>query len=64
MPGFQSSNRYESDLSNETLYILVGQEAAKISEIKVGGQKKSTGSAGCWRVNVDSGRVGNIFLNL
>ena len=36
--GFQSPNRYESDLSNEVLYALVGQEAAKISEVKVGGQ--------------------------
>ena len=36
--GFHSPNRYESDLSNEVLYALVGQEAAKISEVKVGGQ--------------------------
>ena len=43
-------NRYLSDLSNEVLYILVGQEAAKISEIKVGGQKKSARSRGL-RVN-------------
>ena len=35
--GFQSPNRYESDLSNEVLYILVSQEAAKIFEVKVGG---------------------------
>ena len=35
--GFQSPNRYESDFSNEVLYVLVGQEAAKISEVKVGG---------------------------
>ena len=39
--GFQSPNRYESDLSNEVLYALVGQKAAKISEVKVGGRKKS-----------------------
>ena len=32
---FQSPNRYESDLSNEVLYALVGQEATKISEVKV-----------------------------
>ena len=38
--GFHSLNRLESDLLNEVLYILVGQEAAKISEVKVGGQKK------------------------
>ena len=37
--GFWSPNRYESDLSNEVLYYLIGQEAAKISEVKVGGQK-------------------------
>ena len=36
-PGFHSPNRSESDLSNEVLCILVGQEAAKISEVKVGG---------------------------
>ena len=39
-------NRYELDLSNEALYALVGQEAAKISEVKVGGRKKSARSAG------------------
>ena len=36
-PWLSLSNRYESDLSNEVLYALVGQEAAKISETKVGG---------------------------
>ena len=43
--GLQAPNRYESDLSNEVLYALVGQKAAKISEVKVGGQKKSARSA-------------------
>ena len=33
-----SPNRYESDLLNEVMYVFVGQEAAKISEVKVGGQ--------------------------
>ena len=33
--GFHSPNRNESDLSNEVLYVLVGQEAEKISEVKV-----------------------------
>ena len=37
-PGFQSPNRYESDLSNELLYALVGQQAAKIFEVKIGGR--------------------------
>ena len=34
-----ASNIYEEDLSNELLNIDFGQEAAKISEVKVGGQK-------------------------
>ena len=33
-------NRYETDLLNEVLNIDFGQEAAKISEVKVGGQRK------------------------
>ena len=32
-------DRYESDLSNEVLHLLEGQDAAKILEIKVGGKK-------------------------
>ena len=44
LKGFQSPNRYESYLSNEVLYIFVGGEAAKISELKVEGQKKSASS--------------------
>ena len=43
--GFQSSIRYESDLLNGVLYALVGQEAAKISEVKVGGQFEIVDSA-------------------
>ena len=30
-------NRYGSDLSNEVLYALVGQDTAKILVVKVGG---------------------------
>ena len=33
-------NRYESDFLNKVLYILVGQKAAKIFEVKIGGRKK------------------------
>ena len=39
--GFQSPNRYESDLLNEVLYILVSQEVAKIFVVKVGGHKEN-----------------------
>ena len=38
--GLWSPNRYELDLLNEVLNIDFGLEAAKISEVKVGGQKK------------------------
>ena len=35
--GLLAPKRYESDLSNEVLYVLVGQRAAKILKVKVGG---------------------------
>ena len=35
-PWASAKNKCESDVSNEVLYILVGQEATKISEGKVG----------------------------
>ena len=38
--GLLASNRYEVDLSNEVLHALVGHEAAKMSEAKVGDLKK------------------------
>ena len=38
--GFWSPNRYEIDLSNEVLNIDFDQGTVKISEVKVGGQKK------------------------
>ena len=43
--GLLAPNRYESDLSNEVLYILVSQEAAKMFEVKVGGPKKIVNAA-------------------
>ena len=38
--GLWSPNRYGIDLSNEVINIDFGQEAAKISVVKVGGRKK------------------------
>ena len=35
-----SVSKYELDISNEVLYALVAQEAAKISDVKVRGHKK------------------------
>ena len=40
-----SPYRYEIDLSNEVLNIDIGQGAAKISEVKVVGQKNICRSA-------------------
>ena len=37
--------RYEEDLLNEVLYPLVGQEATKILEVKVGGRQEIADSA-------------------
>ena len=53
--GFQSPNRYEYDLSNEVLYVFVGQEAAKISEFKVGGQKNLPDQLGPGLIGLESG---------
>ena len=44
-PDLHLPKRYKSDVSNEVLYALVGQEVAKISEVKVRGRKKSARSA-------------------
>ena len=52
-----SPNRYESDISNEVLYALVGQVAAKISEVKVGGRKKT-----CLLARFDTVHTGHLFF--
>ena len=39
---FQSPYRYKPDLLNEVLYVLIDQEVAKISEVKVGVKKMLT----------------------
>ena len=56
------SNRYVLDLPNKILNIDIGQGAAKISEVKVGGQKKSARSAGPQVHRVRDGPHGQ-FLN-
>ena len=53
--GLQAPNRYESDLSNEVLYALVTSEAAKISDVKVGGRYEIADSA---RFKTDAPRPG------
>ena len=55
-------NKYEVDLSNEVLNIDFGQEAAKISEVKVGGRKKHL-SISLVRAHAPAvGRVGRYFF--
>ena len=41
MLGKLAPNRYKLDLSNEVLYALVAEEAAQISEVKVGDLEKN-----------------------
>ena len=36
----QSANRYDLGLSNEPLFIIIGQGAAKLWPVKVGGLRK------------------------
>ena len=60
--GLCSTNRYEIDLSNEVLNIDFGQEAAKISEVKVGGQKKYLPSGRVRTRARGVGRVGRYFF--
>ena len=43
-PELLPSEKYEINLSNEVLNFNFGLGAAKISKVKVGGQKTSTGS--------------------
>ena len=60
----QAQNRYESELSNEVLYILVGQEAAKMFEVKVGGQTENC-TFGQLKPNVPGASwTGRFFINL
>ena len=54
-PWASISKRHVMDLSNEVLNICVTQGAAKISEVKIGGRKKSASSVGLVRVGVKSG---------
>ena len=62
--GFHSPNRYESDLSNEVLYVLLGLEAAKLSEVKIGGRKKSAKLAGPGRFSLKSGLSRQFLIDL
>ena len=52
---FQSLNRYKSDLSNEVLYVLEGQEAAKISEVKLEVEKNLPDQSGSGPIILESG---------
>ena len=60
--GLLAPNKYILDLLNGVLNIHFDLRAVKVSEIKVGGQKKSAGSAGCGHVGVKSGREAVFFI--
>ena len=59
--GHLAPNRYELDLSNEVLYTLADQGAAKIFEVKLGGWKKSAGLARPGRIGFESGELAILF---
>ena len=50
------------DLSNEVLNIDFGLGAAKISEVKVGGQEKYLPISPAWTLAPGVGRVGRYFF--
>ena len=52
------------DLSNEVLKVDFGQEAAKIQEVKVGGQKKIYRSAWSEPMHPGLAELADIFFNL
>ena len=54
--------KYETDLSNEVLNIDFGQGAAKISEVKVGGQKTYLPISPARTRAPGVGRVGRYFF--
>ena len=60
---FLAASRYVMDLSNEILNIDFGQGAAKISEVKVGGQKKSLPSGRVRTHAPGVGRAGRYFFS-
>ena len=58
-PCFHSPNRYESDLSNEVLYVLVCQKAANYKRSKLEVKKNLPEQPDSGRIGLESGRVGN-----
>ena len=62
--GLWSPNRYEIELLKEVLIIDFGQGAAKISEVKVGGQKNICRAAGFEPMRVGSAALADIFFVL
>ena len=53
--GFHSPNRYETDLSNEVLYVVVGQEAAKYQRSKLEVEKNLPDQPGLGHISLESG---------
>ena len=58
-------NKKGLDLSKEVLWISVGQRAADLRAVKVGGQKKKfCRSARCGRSGFEPGRSAEFFFDL
>ena len=57
-------NKGGLDLSKEVLWASVGQRAAVLQAVKVGGQKKFCRSARCGQIGFEMGRSAEIFFDL
>ena len=57
-------NKGGLDLSKEVLWVSVGQRAAELPAIKVGGQKIILPNGPAWAKRVRTGPLGRIFVDL
>ena len=57
-------NKRGLDLSKEVLWVSVGQRAADLQAVKVGGQKKFCQSAHCGRSGFEPGRSAEFSFDL
>ena len=57
-------NKRGLDLSKEVLWVSVGQRAAVLQAVKVGGQKKILPISPARAIRVRTGAIGRILFNL
>ena len=58
------ANRRGLDLSKEVLWVSVGQRAADLQAVKVGGQQKILPISPAWAKRVQTWLIGRIFFDL